>query len=139
MQEAEQGGQMDQFIEVLFRALAAPTITLEHDYASLLFSVDRCCHSLFRGVQPLIEPPGEDGDYHLTKFEFIEKRLLILEAMLASLSARLDEEQGAASRDLGSANQRHLTSVTTFFSTMKDIHTVSDFLSCLLLISRSHK
>lgn len=58
--------------------MATPNVTLEHDYASLLFSIDRLYHPLLDQLP--INPPGEDGDFHLTRQEFIDKRLEILES-----------------------------------------------------------
>ena len=69
---------MEQFVEVLLRSMATPNVTLEHDYASLLFSIDRLYHPLLDQLP--INPPAADGDFHLTRQEFIEKRPAILES-----------------------------------------------------------
>ncbi|KAI0373643.1 hypothetical protein BV20DRAFT_1111197 [Pilatotrama ljubarskyi] len=108
----------DRFIDVLFASLAAHPVTLEHDYASLLFSIDRLHHPLFHDLP--IDAPGDDGDYHLTKHAFIEKRLTLLERMFKNLSDSLaDEAKGDDS--LTAANQILITSVMGFLSTTKDI------------------
>ena len=68
---------MDRFIDVLLESMATPNVTIEHDYASLLFSIDRLHHPLLFELP--IDPPGEDGDYHLTRHGFVDKRLAMLE------------------------------------------------------------
>ena len=70
-------GYTDGFIDVLFTSIATPNVTLEHEYASLLFSISRLGHPLFHELP--LGAPGEDGDWHLKKHDFIEKRLAILD------------------------------------------------------------
>ena len=74
-------------MDVLFRALATATITIEHEYTSLLFSIDNLCHPLFRGLHAVLGPVEAGGDYALTKLEFTEKRLMILECTCRRLWA----------------------------------------------------
>lgn len=59
--------QQEKCLEILLEALVAPQITLEHEYAALLFSIDNLQHMLFRGMSNLHK--GEDGDYHISKDE----------------------------------------------------------------------
>ncbi|EGO22248.1 hypothetical protein SERLADRAFT_472803, partial [Serpula lacrymans var. lacrymans S7.9] len=40
----------DYFVEVLLESIVSATVTLEHEYMSLLFSIDRLHHPLLRGV-----------------------------------------------------------------------------------------
>ncbi|OSC97472.1 hypothetical protein PYCCODRAFT_1377056 [Trametes coccinea BRFM310] len=108
----------DRFVDVLFESLATPSVTLEHDYASLLFSIDRLHHPLFRELP--IGDTGMDGDYHMTKHEFTEKRLALLQTMLKNLSDDLESEANGH-HDLTARNQIHITSVLAFLSTMRDI------------------
>ena len=68
----------EEFMDVLFKSMATQNITLEHDYASLLFSIDRLRHPLLSNLP--IDPPAADGDYHLTKQAFVEKRPAMLES-----------------------------------------------------------
>ncbi|PIL22731.1 hypothetical protein GSI_15424 [Ganoderma sinense ZZ0214-1] len=109
---------MEQFIEVLFRSMATPNITLEHDYASLLFSIDRLYHPLL--VKLPIDAPAEDGDFHLTRQEFIEKRVAILETMIKNLSNSL-EVQGGGDHTLNARNNTYINSIMAFITTMKEI------------------
>ncbi|KAI0769083.1 Mus7/MMS22 family-domain-containing protein [Trametes elegans] len=109
----------DRFIDVLFECMATPIITLEHDYTSLLFSIDRLHHPLFHDLPA--GAPGDDGDYHLAKHEFSEKRLALLRGMFTNLSSSLEAESDGDG-SLTARNQIHITSVIAFLSTMKDIH-----------------
>ena len=68
----------NRFVDVLFESMATPNVTIEHEYASLLFSIDCLRHPLFLDLP--IDPPGEDNDYHLSKHQFIERRLAILDS-----------------------------------------------------------
>ncbi|KAI9066820.1 hypothetical protein FKP32DRAFT_1673568 [Trametes sanguinea] len=108
----------DRFVDVLFESLATPSVTLEHEYASLLFSIDRLHHPLFRDL--VIGDLGVDGDYHLTKHEFTEHRLAMLQTMLKNLSNDLESEANG-DHDLTARNHIHITSVVAFLSTMRDI------------------
>ncbi|KAL1950542.1 hypothetical protein VTO73DRAFT_5666 [Trametes versicolor] len=108
----------DRFINVLFECLAARLVTLEHDYASLLFSVDKLHHPLLHELP--VGDPGVDGDYHFTKHEFAEKRLAFLGRMLNNLSDNLNAEAEGES-SLTAHNNIHITSVIGFMSAMRDI------------------
>ncbi|CDO69890.1 hypothetical protein BN946_scf184884.g49 [Trametes cinnabarina] len=108
----------DRFVDVLFESLATPTVTLEHEYASLLWSIDKLHHPLFRGLS--VGETGDDGDYHLTKHDFSEKRLELLGAMFKNLSHDLESEANGE-HHLTARNQIHITSVLAFLSTMRDI------------------
>ncbi|KAI0819256.1 Mus7/MMS22 family-domain-containing protein [Trametes gibbosa] len=108
----------DRFINILLECLATRAVTLEHDYASLLFSVDKLRHPLLHDLP--VGNPGEDGDYHLTRREFSEKQLPFLEAILRNLSKNLlAEDDGDCG--LTASNHIFLTSVIGFLSAMRDI------------------
>ncbi|KAH9851730.1 Mus7/MMS22 family-domain-containing protein [Lenzites betulinus] len=108
----------DRFINVLLECLATRAVTLEHDYASLLFSVDRLHHPLLHDLP--VGDPHEDGDYHLTRHEFSEKRLPFVEKILQNLSDNLRAEEDG-DRSLTANNHIYLTSVIGFLDAMKDI------------------
>ena len=63
--------------------MATPTITLEHEYMALLLSIDRLHHPLFHDLP--IGAPGDDGDYHLSKHQFSDKRIAFLRGELLKL------------------------------------------------------
>ena len=62
----------DNFFDVLFESLVTPELTMEHQYVSLLFSVDGLQHPLVDG---LVLQRGLDGDYLITKQDFEPLRL----------------------------------------------------------------
>ncbi|RPD62610.1 hypothetical protein L226DRAFT_458818, partial [Lentinus tigrinus ALCF2SS1-7] len=108
---------MDAFVDVLFASLVTPNVTIEHEYASLLFSIDRQHHPLFQEL-PLGDL-GDDGDWHMKKHEFIEKRLAILDVMLKNLANGLNAE--ARGNGTSTESNVYITSVTMLLTTMKDI------------------
>ncbi|KAI0667720.1 Mus7/MMS22 family-domain-containing protein [Trametes maxima] len=106
------------FVNVLFEAMATRVVTLEHEFVSLLLSIDRLRHPLFQDLP--VGPRGEDGDFHLTKGGFTEKRLTFLERMFTNLSEDL-EQQANGNTSLETQNEIHVTSVMTFVEAMQDI------------------
>ena len=62
----------DNFFDVLFESVVTPEVTMEHQYISLLFSVDGLQHPLMDG---LALQRGLDGDYLVTKPDFEPLRL----------------------------------------------------------------
>ena len=62
----------ENFFDVLFESLATPELTMEHQYISLLFSVDGLQHPLVDG---LVLQRGPDGDYLVTKQDLEPLRL----------------------------------------------------------------
>ena len=60
---------------MLFESLTTPELTIEHQYVSLLFSIDGLQHSLLDG---LALQRGLDGDYHVTETDFKPLRLTIV-------------------------------------------------------------
>ncbi|KAI0655367.1 Mus7/MMS22 family-domain-containing protein [Cubamyces menziesii] len=109
----------DLFIEVLFQSMATPTITLEHEYMALLLSIDRLHHPLFHDLP--IGAPGDDGDYHLSKHEFSDKRIAFLRVMFKNLTDSLVSESNG-DHSLIARNQIHITTVSRFLETVQDIY-----------------
>ena len=62
----------DNFFDVLFESVVTPEVTMEHQYVSLLFSIDGLQHPLVGG---LALQRGLDGDYLVTKLDFEPLRL----------------------------------------------------------------
>lgn len=62
----------DNFFDVLFESLVTSELTMEHQYVSLLFSVDGLQHPLVDG---LLLQRGLDGDYLVTESDFEPLRL----------------------------------------------------------------
>jgi hypothetical protein len=65
---------------VLWESLVSSEITIEHEYVSLVFSVDGLQHPLLRGV-PCHLGPGE-VDYDIPQQTFLDLRLQVLESEL---------------------------------------------------------
>jgi hypothetical protein len=65
----------DRFIDVLLESLVSSTVTMEHEYVSLLFSVDGLRHPLLHNVAC---ERRADGDYFVSQFSFEESRVDIL-------------------------------------------------------------
>ncbi|KAI0715629.1 Mus7/MMS22 family-domain-containing protein [Cerioporus squamosus] len=108
----------DRFVDVLFASIATPNVTIEHEYASLLLSIDRLQHPLFAELP--IGAPEHNGDWKLKKHDFIEKRLAMLDVMLKNLSNGLTAET-PDNKPLILANQAHIDSVVLLLNSMKDI------------------
>ena len=68
----------DRFLEVFMQSLATSKLTLEHKYASLLFSIDGLCHQFLRNVFP--GEVNNSGDYSLSEQEFAEYRISWLDS-----------------------------------------------------------
>lgn len=133
----------DRFINVLFESLATRVVTLEHDYTALLVSIDRLHHPLLRDLP--IGAPGQDGDYHLTRHEFAEKRLAFIErenpemtvlstfaddsarpGMVKNLADNLTAE-AEGDHSLTAHNNIHITSLIGFLAATRDILEVRTF------------
>jgi hypothetical protein len=63
--------------------MVSPKITIENEYASLLFSIDGLEHPLLRGI-PYVLAPGM-RDYEISRVEFVDLRFQILNGDLMSL------------------------------------------------------
>ncbi|KAI0712388.1 methyl methanesulfonate-sensitivity protein 22 [Earliella scabrosa] len=109
----------NRFVDVLFESMATPKVTIEHEYASLLFSIDCLRHPLFLDLP--IDPPGEDNDYHLSKHQFIENRLAILDTMLKNMSNAVNAAEASRNQEALARSGIYCTSVTKLLSTLKDI------------------
>jgi len=65
----------DSFFDVLFESLATSELTMEHQYVSLLFSIDGLQHPLVDGIAL---QRGLDGDYLVTEQEFNPLRMTVI-------------------------------------------------------------
>jgi len=75
----------DNFFDVLFESLVASELTMEHQYVSLLFSIDGLQHPLLDG---LVLQRGADGDYLVTKPDLEPLRLTVVTRAWRSLHKR---------------------------------------------------
>ncbi|KZT09203.1 uncharacterized protein LAESUDRAFT_675011 [Laetiporus sulphureus 93-53] len=110
--------EQDGFLSVFFQAMVAGKISIEHEYISELFSIDKLRHPLLRGI-PCEPKPGVNG-YSITRAELLDNRLTFLDRIFANLTEQLRKEsEGDISLRL--QNQTSITGVCTMFSTMRDI------------------
>lgn len=65
----------DNFFDVLLESLVTSELTMEHQYVSLLFSIDGLQHPLVDG---LALHRGLDGDYIVTALDFEPLRLTVI-------------------------------------------------------------
>jgi len=65
---------------MLFESLVTAQTTLEHQYVSLLFSVDQCHSPILHGIRGML--PETMGEFHLSKADFMRLRLSLLERAL---------------------------------------------------------
>jgi len=107
----------DRFIDVLLESLVSLTVTIEHEYVSLLFSVDGLQHLLLHDI---VCERKADGDYSLTQDGFKESRVEILSTIFRNLSDSLQKE--IHQPDLRNANQTCLEHLVKMFSAMQDIY-----------------
>ncbi|GJJ11453.1 hypothetical protein Clacol_005686 [Clathrus columnatus] len=63
---------INDFLELGFEALVSPKITLEHEYCSLIFSIDSLSHPLLRQMPCTVDPTS--GLFNFNKFFFLDKR-----------------------------------------------------------------
>lgn len=75
----------DNFFDVFYESLVAPELTIEHEYVSLLSSVDGLHHPLLVG---LTLQKRLDGDYLVTETDFEPFRRVVITRAYHELSGR---------------------------------------------------
>ena len=70
----------DEFISVLLVASVSFKPTIEHEYASILFTLDKLRHPLFQNVP--FEPVGPRARFEISEVEYREKRVRLYEGKL---------------------------------------------------------
>ncbi|CAL1712168.1 unnamed protein product [Somion occarium] len=74
----------DRFLEVFMESLVTPRVTIEHQYAALLFTIDDLHHPFLQGLH--IGDRDFLHGYSLTTEEFIEYRLSWIEQIFSRLA-----------------------------------------------------
>jgi len=77
----------DRFLDVLIQSLVSACITIEHEYTSLLFSIDLLRDPLFANILCIRLP--EDGDIDLTIPQFEALRIEILHSIFSAINQSL--------------------------------------------------
>lgn len=72
----EKKANQDTFLQVLMESMIPFKVTLEAEYASLLFSIDGLRHVMLRDLP--IERSEASGDFHISKAHFLELRIDIV-------------------------------------------------------------
>ncbi|OSX59709.1 hypothetical protein POSPLADRAFT_1048198 [Postia placenta MAD-698-R-SB12] len=108
----------ERFIDVLLESIVTAKVTIEHEYLSLLWSIDGLRHPLFRGMP--CEVPADTTDYNISRREFLENRLAFVERMFGNIADLLRREL-EGEPNLITQNQPCVEFIVTMFSTMKNI------------------
>ncbi|KAH9949775.1 Mus7/MMS22 family-domain-containing protein, partial [Amylocystis lapponica] len=109
----------ERFVDVMMENIVTAKVTIEHEYVCLLFSIDGLRHPLFHGVP--CEPIEDSPDFKMSKTDFLDKRLSILETIFTNLAISLDREVDGEMTLIG-LNQSCIGSLITMLSTMQDVH-----------------
>ncbi|PCH39845.1 hypothetical protein WOLCODRAFT_142800 [Wolfiporia cocos MD-104 SS10] len=109
----------DRFINILLESMVAVTVTLEHEYTSLLFSIDGLHHSLLRGM-PCERHPGS-AELSISRKEFLDRRLAFIDTISSNMEHLLLRNVGFDAA-LIRENQSGITAIVSMLSTMQDIH-----------------
>ncbi|KAL6308241.1 Mus7/MMS22 family-domain-containing protein [Sparassis latifolia] len=109
----------DRFIDIFMESIVTARVSFEHDFTSLLFSIDGLRYPLFRDLP--CELPEDSTDYKLSKKNFLDGRIAIVEKICANLADCLQEELAGNSKLIGQ-NQTSIGSLMTMLSTMQDIY-----------------
>lgn len=64
-------------MDTLLECMTADRITIEHEYVSLLLSIDGIRHPLLRTIP--FAPPPEGDDYNISEAEFVACRIAFLD------------------------------------------------------------
>ena len=128
------------FLEVFLESLAAEDRSIEHEYASLLLSIDGLRHPLLQELTCVKKP--DHGDYNISISDYNTLRLPILrgllgsnlytnvllikvEAILNNLNSALEREIGSNAADSALENQAFVGYCIKGFSAMRSICSVS--------------
>ncbi|KIY52878.1 hypothetical protein FISHEDRAFT_69342 [Fistulina hepatica ATCC 64428] len=106
----------DRYIDLFCGALACARVTIEHEYITLVMSLDGLKHPLFRGIA---EPnKNAQGEYVLTPEELTTRRLEIVGALFRNTEDALMTAGNQVALDA----PRYVGCCIRFFSALKAIH-----------------
>ncbi|KAF8630760.1 hypothetical protein AX17_005355 [Amanita inopinata Kibby_2008] len=112
----------DMFFEIFLESLATDRVMIEHDYLSLLLSIDSLQHPLLRGLA-CVEKPVE-GDYVISVSEYSALRLPILQVIFTNLNQIIENEEKSGTLDLALDSQKFVGYCIKGFSAMRRISSV---------------
>ncbi|TFY61854.1 hypothetical protein EVJ58_g4250 [Rhodofomes roseus] len=108
-----------QFLDVLLQCLVAAKITIEHEYMSLLCSIDGLRHPLLEDM-PCTQD-AESADYKISRKDFADKRLSFVQKIVANLGHHLLANPGPEPKTVA-LREKCVGSVLTMLATMQNIH-----------------
>ncbi|KAH7914631.1 Mus7/MMS22 family-domain-containing protein [Hygrophoropsis aurantiaca] len=77
----------DHFISILLESSVCARVTLEHEYVSIVFTLDGLQHPLLRGIT--CDLPADSVRYEISKVQFPATRMSLLSTVFGNLSENL--------------------------------------------------
>ncbi|KAG1876642.1 Mus7/MMS22 family-domain-containing protein [Suillus subalutaceus] len=105
----------DYFIEVLLACTIPSKTTIEHEYASIVFTLDGLRHPLLHGV--LAEPSTGSSTFEISLEEYSTVRQTLIESVFANLAERLQN-------NMDPVNYKYLGFLVSMLSAMRDNYEV---------------
>ncbi|KAI6149743.1 Mus7/MMS22 family-domain-containing protein [Pisolithus tinctorius] len=105
----------DDFINVLLTSSVSSVLSIEHEYASVVFTLDRLQHPLLRGAP--FDPVGHGRRFEIGEVEYQEKRVQLLDAILKNAAERVRA-------GVSVENEVYVGFLVSMFSAMRDIYQV---------------
>ncbi|KAG1831314.1 Mus7/MMS22 family-domain-containing protein [Suillus variegatus] len=105
----------DYFIEVLLTCTVPSKTTIEHEYASIVFTLDGLRHPLLRGV--LAEPSTGSSTFEISLEEYSTVRQTLIESVFANLTERLRDNTDPV-------NHKYLGFLVSMLSAMRNNYEV---------------
>ncbi|KAF8629073.1 hypothetical protein AX15_003568 [Amanita polypyramis BW_CC] len=110
---------VNMFLETFLESLAAEDRSIEHEYASLLLSIDGLRHPLLQGLTCVEK--SDRGDYNISISDFSTLRLPILRVILDNLNSALERGIGSSAADLALENRTFVGYCIKGFSVMRNV------------------
>ncbi|KAI6164406.1 Mus7/MMS22 family-domain-containing protein [Pisolithus thermaeus] len=105
----------DDFVGVLLISSVSSVLSIEHEYASVLFTLDDLQHALLQGAP--FEPIGHGRRFEIDEVEYREKRVQLLETILKNTADLIRAGVSVES-------ETYVGFLVSMFSAMRDIHQV---------------
>ncbi|KAG1746777.1 Mus7/MMS22 family-domain-containing protein, partial [Suillus paluster] len=105
----------DYFIEVLLACTVSSKTTIEHEYASIVFTLDGLRHPLLRGV--LAKPTTGPSTFKISLEEYATVRQTLIESVFANLAERFQD-------NIDPVNHKYLGFLVSMLSAMRDNYEV---------------
>ncbi|KAL4063194.1 Mus7/MMS22 family-domain-containing protein [Scleroderma citrinum] len=105
----------DEFVSVLLVASVSSKLTIEHEYASVVFTLGKLRHPLLQGAP--FEPVGPMKRFEIGELEFQEKRVELLKVVISNAAERVRAGMTVES-------EVYVGFLISMFSAMRDIFEV---------------